>query len=134
MAGTHLESDIVEIDNSASNVFNFLSDFNNFKSLMPSSVTNWQSTADTCSFTLSGMATIGMRIVEKSPVERIKINSEGKVPFEFELEVRIISLAENKCSGQLVFDSDMNPMMKMMVEKPLSGFFNILAGKMKNIK
>ena len=134
MAGTHLESDIVEIENSAANVFTFLSDFNNFQSMMPSTVTNWRSTAATCSFTLSGMATIGMRIVEKTPVDRIKIHSEGKVPFEFELEVSINSKGENKCTGQLIFDSDMNPMMKMMVEKPLSGFFNILAGKMKNIK
>ena len=34
---------------------------------MPSQVTNWKATEDECSFTLNGMASIGMKIVEKAP-------------------------------------------------------------------
>ena len=134
MSKTQIESEIVEIENSAANVFNYLGDFNNFKSLMPSTVTNWTSTTDECSFTLSGMATIGMKIAEKTPSSFIHIRSNGKVPFEFDLEVRIKELGENKCSGQIIFLSELNPMMKMMVEKPLGGFFNILAQRMKGIR
>lgn len=134
MSQTKLESDKVEINNSAENIFNYLSDFRNFEKLMPPQVTNWQSTADDCSFTINGMATIGMKIIEKTPHSKITITSNGKVPFDFKLFVFIEERGADKCIGQLVFESDMNPMLKMMVEKPLGNFFNMLAQKMKEIK
>lgn len=129
-----IESDIVEIENSSANVFSFLSDFNNFKSMMPPQVSDWKSTVDDCSFVINGMATIGMKIVNKVPSSLINITSDGKVPFNFTLDVHITQVDENKCKGQLIFNGDINMMMKMMVEKPLTNFFNILANKMKDIK
>ncbi|MCW3071634.1 MAG: hypothetical protein JWO44_1524 [Bacteroidetes bacterium] len=134
MSQTKLQSDIVEINNSAQHIFNYLSDFRNFETLMPPQVTNWQSTADECSFTINGMATIGMKIIEKTPVSKITITSSGKVPFEFKLFVLIEEKGPDNCTGQLLFESDMNMMLKMMVEKPLGNFFNMLAQKMKEIK
>lgn len=134
MSLTKIESEKVEIDNAAENIFNYLSDFNNFEKLMPSQVTNWTSTADECSFTINGMATIGMKIIEKAPFSKISIISNGKVPFEFKLFVLITEKDASSSVGQLTFESDMNQMIKMMVEKPLGNFFNMLAQKMKDIK
>ncbi|MFL5765701.1 MAG: hypothetical protein ACJ77K_17275 [Bacteroidia bacterium] len=129
-----IESEKVDIQNSAERIFSNLSDFNNFGKLMPPQVTNWQSTTDDCSFTINGMATIGMKIIEKTPFSKISITSNGKVPFEFKLFVLITEKDADNCVGQLVFESDMNPMVRMMVEKPLGNFFNLLAQKMKEIK
>ena len=134
MASLKIETEIVEIENSAENIFTNLSDFKNFEKLMPHQVTNWQATTDECSFTINGMATIGMKILEKISPTKISITSHGKVPFEFKLYVLITVVNPLKCKGQLIFESDMNPMIKMMVEKPLGNFFNILAQKMKEIK
>ena len=134
MSMTKLESDKVEINNSASTIFIYLSDFNNFEKLMPSQVTNWSSTSEECTFTINGMATIGMKIIEKTPFTKITITSHGKVPFEFKLFVLLTEKDATNCIGQLTFESDMNPMIKMMVEKPLVNFFNMLAQKMKEIK
>jgi hypothetical protein len=134
MSLTKIESDKVEINNSAEAIFNYLSDFNNFEKLMPPQVTNWTSTSEECSFTINGMATIGMKIIEKNPFSKITISSNGKVPFEFKLFVSLEEKDQANCVGQLLFESDMNPMIKMMVEKPLGNFFNMLAYKMKDIK
>jgi hypothetical protein len=134
MSFTKLESDKVEIPNSAQNVFNYLGDFRNFEKLMPPQVTNWIATIDECSFVINGMANIGMKIIDKTPNSKITITSNGKVPFEFKLFVLIDEKENNTCVGQLVFESDLNPMIKMMVEKPLGNFFNMLAQKMKDIK
>lgn len=133
MSVTKIESEKVEIANSAQNIFNYLGDFNNFEKLMPSQVTNWTSTSEECSFTINGMATIGMKIIEKTPFSKITISSHGKVPFEFKLLVLITEKDATNCEGQLTFESNMNPMIKMMVEKPLGNFFNMLAQKMKDI-
>lgn len=134
MSLTKIESEVVEINNSAENIYNYLSDFRNFEKLMPPQVTNWKATADDCSFTINGMATIGMKIVEKTPFKKISINSNGKVPFEFQLFVLVTEKGINNSVGQLVFESDLNPMLKMMVVKPLGNFFNLLAQRMKDIK
>ena len=131
---TKIESEIVDIDNTAQHIFNYLSDFNNFEKLMPPQVTDWTSTSEECSFTINGMATIGMKIIEKTPFTKITISSNGKVPFEFKLFTLITEKDAAHCTGQLVFESDLNMMMKMMVEKPLGNFFNLLAQKMKDIK
>ncbi|MBL7891053.1 MAG: hypothetical protein JNL63_00375 [Bacteroidia bacterium] len=131
---TKIESTKVEIENSVENVFIFLSDFNNFQKLMPSQVTNWTSTETECTFTINGMATIGMKILAKTPHSHIKITSHGKVPFEFILHTHLSSLGSDRSSGQLVFEAELNPMIKMMVEKPLTNFFNLLAERMKEIK
>lgn len=100
---------------------------------MPEQVTNWKSTADECSFTISGMASIGMKMLEKVPNSLVKITSNGKVPFEFTLNIHLTENSPAQTTGQLIFDSDLNPMMAMMVEKPLRNFFNLLAGKMKEV-
>ncbi len=134
MSVTKIESDIVQIDNSAATIFDYLSNFNNFQKLMPEQVTNWQSTPDECTFTINGMATIGMKILEKTPFTKITIGSNGKVPFEFKLFVLLTEKEATACSGQLLFESDLNPMLKMMVVKPLTNFFNMLAQRMKDIK
>ena len=131
---TKLESEKVDVNYSKEALFNFLCNFNNFQKLMPEQVTNWKSTEDECSFTISGMASIGMKIVEKIPHSEIKITSNGKVPFNFNLSVLINDAGENKANGQLVFTADLNPMIKMMVEKPLGNFFNLLAKKMKDLQ
>jgi len=128
-----IESDKSEINKPASEVFSFLSDFNNFQKLMPPQVTNWKSTADECSFTISGMASIGMKMLEKVPNTLIKISSNGKVPFDFTLDIHLTENSPTQTTGQLIFESDLNPMMAMMVEKPLRNFFNLLTGKKKDV-
>ena len=100
---------------------------------MPEQVANWQSTENDCSFTIKGMATIGMKIIEKIPNSLIKITSNGKVPFDFTLNVHLTETSPVQTTGQIIFESDLNPMMAMMVEKPLRNFFNVLAGKMKEM-
>ncbi|MBN8702502.1 MAG: hypothetical protein J0M08_05530 [Bacteroidetes bacterium] len=130
-----IESDKVLVENTNDKLFTYLSDFNNFSQLMPAQVTNWKSTADECSFTINGLATVGMKIINKVPNEVINIVSGDKTPFKFTLNIHLKPQDGGaKTEGQLLFESDLNPMMKMMVEKPLTNFFNMLAQKMKDIK
>ena len=129
---TRIEGNAVPINKSAAEVFAFLSDFNNFKSLMPDQVVDWQSTPDECTFTIKGMATLGMKMIEKNPDTLIKITSNGKVPFNFFLSCHIEDAGKDS-KVMLAFDADLNPMMKMMAVKPLTNFLNLLAGKLKEI-
>jgi carbon monoxide dehydrogenase subunit G len=129
---TRLESDKVTIDKPAQQVYNFLSDFNNFGHLMPEQVTDWQSTGDECSFTIKGMAELGMKIVEKIPYSSIKIE-RTKAPFDFTLTASIGDKG-TQSEVQLAFDADLSPMLKMMASKPLTNFLNLLVNKLKEVE
>ena len=112
-------------------VYDFLADFNNFELLLPEQVANWQSTGDSCSFEVKGLATIGLRITDKVPFTKISMISEGKLPFKFSLETAIEEAIEQQCQVQIVIDADMNPFIAMMAEKPLQSFVDMLLPKLK---
>lgn len=129
---TILQSEKVQLNKSSREIFDFLADFNNFRKLMPEQVSDWVSTADDCSFTIKGMASLGMKYAEKIPYSEIKIVPNGKVPFDFTLICRL----EESVGGsvaQLIMNADLNPFLKMMAEKPLTNFLNMLAARLKDV-
>jgi carbon monoxide dehydrogenase subunit G len=129
---TTIESETVTIDQSPNEVFDFLSNFHNFEKLMPEQVVNWESDGEKCSFDIKGMASLGMAYESKEKPGRIKIKKEGKAPFDFFLNCHIDD--ENGGSNlKLVFDADLNPMLKMMAVKPLNNFLNMLVSKFKEL-
>lgn len=130
---TRIESDVTSVNKSPEEIYNFLSNFNNFQKLMPEQVTNWQSSEEECSFTIAGMASLGMKIAEKTPHSMIKVIRNGKAPFDFGLDCMIKDNGPGKSTVQLAFDADLNPMMKMMAVKPLTNFLNLLVGKMASV-
>ena len=119
------------INSSDVSVFSFLIDFNNFQKLMPEQIINWQSTADTCSFTIKGMADLKMQIKKKNPHSRILISSEANLPLAFDLIWEIKSIEDEKSQAQLIFEGNINPMVSMMVKTPLQNFVNVLVQKLK---
>jgi hypothetical protein len=123
---TKIESNPVDIQTSAKNIFAYLSDFNNFGKLMPSQITNWQSTENSCSFTIQNMATLAMRIKEKTEPTKLVIASEAPSPFPFELICELEETGENTCRSTIRFHADMNPMLVMMAKNPLQNFVNLL--------
>jgi carbon monoxide dehydrogenase subunit G len=129
-----IESKTVRLKESREKVFHFLSDFRNFEKLIPQDrVGNWTATEDTCSFNIQGMADIGMKIMKRDMPSIINIESHGKNPFSFTLNVYLDELSQNETDANLVFDAEVNPFLKMMVEKPLTNFFNMLADKLGQI-
>ena len=109
------------------NVYDFLTDFNNFKGLMPDQITNWQSDKDSCSFTIQGMANIKLTFAEKTPHSVINIIPEGKTPFKFGLVIKL-SEQDNSTIAKVDVDANLNPMMAMMAKRPLENLVNVMAG------
>lgn len=126
-----IESEKLIINCTQDKIFQFLSNFNNFGKLMPEQIINWQSTEDTCSFTIKGMTDLSMKIKEKIPFHTILITSFGKVPFDFELKCSFEDLGNNQTKSQLIFLADLNPMLSMMASKPLQNFVNMLNAQLK---
>ncbi len=126
---TRIETEHKTSVSSQEQLFTFLTDLNNFEKLMPEGkIEKWSSDTDQCEFTIKGMARIGLKKESTTPNNLIKISSFGKVPFSFTLDIHIDESAEGS-EARMVFEGDINPFMKMMVEKPLRNFFNLLVTK-----
>jgi hypothetical protein len=128
-----IESDKIIINRPQSEIFAFLGDFNHFEHLMPEQVINWKSTADHCSFTIQGMADIGLRIRERQPHSKIVIVSDGKVPFEMEMVAILTNINPNQTEAQMLINAGLNPFQSMLVTTPLTNFLNILVNKLKEV-
>lgn len=126
-----IASEKLHIKASSEKVYGFVSDFNNFENLMPDQVVNWQSSGDTCSFRIEGLADISMKITGKNPFNRVFIESDGNNPFDFNLECIIENKGTNACESKIIFYADLNPMYSMLMTKPLASFVNILNEKLK---
>jgi hypothetical protein len=132
MSHTTLQSITVRIFQSTESVYNFLSDFNNFGSLMPEQVESFSSDGNSCTFTIKGMATLSLQYESRIPNSLIRMKSVSTKPFGFALTCNI-SNAGDESDLQLILEAELNPFLKMMAEKPLTNFLNILVSKYQQI-
>ena len=129
---TRIESQQLAINKSAEEIYNFISNFNNLNQLMPSSVQDLETTKETCSFSLKGMPKIRLKIGDKTPFTHVSMVADGG-QIEFSLNCSLEADGSN-CKAQLFFEAELNMIMKMMVEKPLTNFLNILVDRLQEIK
>lgn len=116
-------------------VFDFLCNFNNFEQLMPEQVTNWKSDSETCTFTIQGMATISLKFAKKDANHLIEVKPEGKTPLDFNLSVHLEpnELDEQKTTAGVEIDAQLNPMMAMMVKKPLQNLVDVISKNLNEV-
>lgn len=130
---TTFESRIGKIQSSQEKVFNFLSDFNNFKQFIPGDkVNDWKSDTDSCSFKVSGIGEVGLEIIEKNPFELIKITGNGMASVEFFLWIQLKEPIDNDTRVKLTMKAELNPMMKMVASKPLKNFLELMIKYMED--
>ena len=126
---TTFKSPEVIINRSAEDFFNKVGNLNNLKDIMPSSIRDFESTETTCSFKMKGMPTLNLELEEKIPFSKISLTAKGsQVPFSLDC---FITEKGEQCQARLEINAELNMMMKMMVEKPLTQFLDVLAAKME---
>ena len=126
-------SKIGKINQSDELIYNFLTDFNNLKAIVPTDkVKDFEATEDTCRFKIEGIGQAGLKIIEKESFKLIKITSEGKSPFSFFfwIQLKPIENEENTTAVRLTIDANLNPMMKMMVGKHLQKGIDAMVDQM----
>jgi len=130
-----IESNKEIVHYSSKKIFDFVGDFTNFEALLPKEkIENFTCTSESCSFRIKGMVDLGLEIKEKDDPSRIRMKSTGDKPFPFYMDIIIQSIDENSSEVHIDFEGEINPFMKMMVEKPLTNFFNILMARLSELK
>lgn len=128
-----IESKHVTVPADQKAVFDYLSDLNNFKDLLPKDrIDDWDSNEEWCTFKVQGTATIDLLIKEKTPNESLLLESGPKSPFPFTL-LLILDPADGGTVAYQKVDAKVNPFLKMMVEKPLTNLFDYIADRLKEV-
>ncbi|MBN2350435.1 MAG: SRPBCC family protein [Bacteroidales bacterium] len=129
-----LESKTGTIFSSDEKIFNFLTDFDNFKDLIPGDkIRNWKSDGDSCYFSVDGLGDTGVKILEKDPYKTLKLTGIDN-KFDFFFWVQLKQVAENDTKVRLTVKADINPMMQMMAKKPLQSFLDTLIDQLGKIQ
>lgn len=127
---TSIQSKSVRINRTAAELYQFLQDMNNFQELLPQDrISDWTSDGRSCSFKVQGAATIGLELDGGTPNTLVKMKSTDRAPFPFTLDVHLDE-KDGTTEAFQEFQGDINPFLKMMVERPLKNLFDHIADKM----
>jgi len=127
-----IQSQIIDIKASSAEVYTFLDDANNIIHLLPQDrISDFKSDATTCSFRIQGGFVITLLEDGGEPYTTKRLKSGEKSPFPFSLIVHIQALDDHSSQVFVAFEGKVNPMMKMIVEKPLTNLSIYMANRLQ---
>lgn len=115
-----LETHKQTIDKSPKEVFDFLNDVNNLEKLMPENTSKFEVVGtDGVVFALSGMPEVALQKKQAvSPNKIVWESAGGKLDFNLNIDIQDVS--ENKSETQFTFTGEFNAMIGMMIKGPIS--------------
>ena len=115
--------------------FEFLSDFKNFKSILPEDkVENFEYVDTECSFNIKGITSMKIKKIDAVAYDFILFSSEGLAKFNFSLKVFFIGDAYQKGQCKVELTGDLNPFIKAMAEKSLIALTNTMSFKLAQLQ
>jgi hypothetical protein len=127
-----LESRKVTVSKSSEYLFTTLEQLSSYEGLMPESIEKFEIDNDSFIFGLKGMPEIRLVLKEKIANSKIILGAaSSKMPFT--LEVVLNKITTDTSEAQLLFNGEFNPMISMMVKKPLTKFIETLIDNIEKI-
>lgn len=129
-----IESKIGQVNGSIDKAYDFVSDFNNFKNLIPQDrVKDFESTNESCCFSVPGLGRAGLKIVEKVRPKLVKIQSDEQTTFDFTLWIQLKQVQPNDTRAKITVEPQLNPMVEMVAKKPLKQFVDTLINQLEKV-
>ncbi len=139
-------SEVKYIDHNQETVYNHLSNFENLSGYLNSGlidkitkqipqvkITDFESDRDSCQFKISGFGVAKIKIVNRDPINTIKVQNSGGLPLSFTFWIQLLPVDENKTKMRLTLHAEMSAMIKMMAGDRLKDGVNQLATTLANL-
>ena len=130
------ESEVTKTSCNDTEIFNILSDLRNLehvKSRIPDGkISNLTFDRDTCHFTVSPFGTFGVKVIEREPNKTIKFGSDNS-PIDFNFWVQLKQVAENDTRIKLTMKTEMNFLIKSVVEPMIQPILNKMANALASL-
>jgi len=127
-----ISSSTATVDQSTEMLFSKLSQVDTYKQLMPEGAVFTAINDNQFRFKLGGLPEIGLSISEKQPNESIVLKSSSD-KISFSLRGQMTEVLSGQTDIQLHFEGNFNPMMAMLVKKPLTEFMESLVSNMHKL-
>lgn len=145
---TRVVSEIQKVDSAIGDVYAFLSDFTKIGKMIDMArqmgaqtgeieghsvseiadkIENVQTTVDACTFTIKGLGEMGVKVAEKEEPKMIKLEGDGRVPFDFEVWIQLLENGPYDTRMRITLEADLNMMFKMLLKGKLEKGINQLA-------
>lgn len=128
----NIDGNRIKVNKSAKDLFEFLINLENFEQLMPENTEKFEVDGESFIFGLKGMPEIRLVMKEKTEYSNVTLGAaSSKLPFTLSADIEEVS--DNESNTQLKFESSFNPMMAMMVKKPLTKFIDTLTENLEKL-
>jgi hypothetical protein len=132
---SHYESRRGTLSCTSREVFDFVTDIRNFEQFIPqNSISNWQSDRESCSFNVSMVGTVNVRLAKKEAHSKVIFNGDALKKNDFALILNISEGSDSMADIKVLLEAELNPMLKMMANKPIIQFLEILVREMENFR
>jgi hypothetical protein len=132
---SHYESRTGILSCTSGEVFDFVTDIRNFEQFVPQgTMYNWQAEKEACSFSVPMVGTVSFRLIRKEPFKKVVFSGDALKKNDFSLILHIINNTDNVAEVKVLLEAELNPMLKMMANKPVIRFLEILIREMENFR
>jgi carbon monoxide dehydrogenase subunit G len=132
---SYFESRTGTVSANAKAVFNFVTDMSNFERFVPDgTINNWKAEKDNCSFGVSMIGTVTVRLAEKEEFIKVVYRGDALKKNDFILTLDIYNHSEKPADVKVSLQADLNPIMKMMAAKPIEQFLGMLVNEMEKFR
>ncbi len=128
-----IESKIGNAESGAEQIYNFITDFRNFKNIIPQDkVSNWEADEESCSFKIDTIGKMGMKVFEKEPFKLVKITSDPSISqYNFTMWIQIKEVDPSDSKIKITIEPNINKMLIPIVKSPLKQFIDSLVEKIE---
>lgn len=114
-------------------VFDFLTNLENFEKLMPKTIDKFEVlNKDRFLFALKGMPEIVLERKKETPNSQLILGAASeKLPFTLTADINTVN--DTSCEVALSFEGQFNAMMAMMIKNPITNFMGTLSENLENI-
>ncbi|TNE82389.1 MAG: hypothetical protein EP332_00500 [Bacteroidetes bacterium] len=130
---TVLESLPLQLAKPAQEVYTFLANLANHEQIMPAQVEQFKSEGDTCQYTIKGTGTVYLKWAKQESPSLLVLEPNGKIPFPFSVHWLLEETSSESCKVMVKMEADLNPILKMMAQKPLQNFINLQIDGLKKV-
>lgn len=132
---SYYESRPGKLSCSADKAYSFITDMRNFKRFAgEGKITDWQAEMDSCSFAVAMIGRVNFRIKEKDEGRRVVYEGDALSKNDFMIEVNLSNLQEGNAEAKLNLSADLNPVMKMMADKPVRQFMEMIMDEIEKFR
>jgi hypothetical protein len=87
---------------------------------------------DTVSFTVDAIGKVSFEVIDRQPNRQVRFKSL-RLPFDIIMELNLNSIAEKETELSMLVQTNLNPFMRGMVEKPMKEAVNRISDALTNL-